>query len=148
MRYIHTVIHEALDQAVKNGLVACNVSEATVLPAEEKKEISPLTREQVDCLLTAVKDDRLYPAILLEVATGLRRGELLALRWQDVDLKAGVLSVKQNLVRVRNHGAAPGERKTRLVFQEPKTPQSRRTVSIPEYALTELKRHKARQNQE
>jgi len=97
VRYIHAVINQALRQAVKNQLIACNVSEATVLPSEGKKEIRPLTTDQVAQLLTSIEGDRLYPAILLELATGLRRGELLALRWQDIDLKAGMLTVRQNL---------------------------------------------------
>ncbi|MGB9866851.1 MAG: tyrosine-type recombinase/integrase [Bacillota bacterium] len=146
VRYIHAVIHQALRQAVKNQLVGRNVAEATTLPAEERKEIHPLTLEQVNQLLASIQQDRLYPAILLELATGLRRGELLALRWQDVDLRAGTLTVRRNLVRIRNHDG--GGAKTRLVFQEPKTPQSRRTIPIPEDVVAELKRHKARQNQE
>lgn len=100
VRYIHAVLHGAMEQAMKNQLVIRNVSEATVLPKEKKKEIRPLTLEQVNQLLTAIRQDRLFPAILLELGTGLRRGELLALRWQDVDLQTGVLHVRQTLVRV------------------------------------------------
>jgi len=114
----------------------------------KKKEIHPLTLEQLSQLFSAIEQDRLFPAIYLELNTVLRRGELLALRWQDVDLKAGTLTVKQGLVRVRNHGAKEGEKKTRLIFQEPKTATSRRIIPIPDNALAELKRWKARQNQE
>lgn len=148
VRYIHAVMHQALEQAVKNGLLVRNVSEATTLPRQVKKEIHPLTLDQVRRLFQAMEEDRLFPAIYLELATGLRRGELLGLRWQDVDLKAGTLTVRQELVRIRNHDAQEGERKTRLIFQEPKTATSRRTIPIPEDALAELKRWKARQNEE
>lgn len=148
VRYIHAVIHQALKQAVRNQLVVRNVAEATTLPRQQKKEIHPLTLEQVKQLFAAVEQDRLFPAIYLELSTGLRRGELLGLRWQDVDLKAGTLTVKQGLVRIRNHEAHGDERKTRLIFQEPKTASSRRTIPLPEDALAELRRWKARQNQE
>lgn len=142
---IHVVIHGALEQAIKNQLVLRNASVATVRPREAKKEIQPLSLDQVSQLLAVIREDRPYPAILLEFSTGLRRGELLALRWQDVDLQAGLLHVRQNLVRVSNQ---TGDRKTRIIFQEPKTPQSRRTIPLPEDILEELKRHKARQAQE
>lgn len=148
VRYIHAIMHQALEQAVKNQLVGRNVSKATTLPAMHKKEIRTLDLDQVVRLFTAIEGDRLFPAVYLEINTGLRRGELLGLRWRDVDLKAGTLTVRQELVRVRNHDAKEGERKTLLVFQEPKTPSSRRTIPIPESALAELKRWKARQNQE
>ena len=99
-------------------------------------------------LLPAIAQDRLFAAIFLAFRTGLRRGELLALRWKDIDLKAGVLHVRQTLVRVTNHGARADEGRTRLMFQEPRTPQSRRTVPIPEECLAALKQHKARQTEQ
>lgn len=148
IRQIHIVLHGALKQAIKNQLVVRNVSEATILPKVANKEIQPLTLDEVNRLLAVIKEDRLYPAILLEFGTGLRRGELLALRWQDVDLQAGLLYVRQSLVRVGNHTATGDDRKTRLIFQEPKTPQSRRTIPLAEDILEEIKRHKARVAQE
>lgn len=148
VRYIHAVIHQALEQAVKNQLVVRNVSEATTLPMPKKKEIRPLTLDQVKRLFQAVEEERLFPAIYLELNTGLRRGELLALRWRDIDLKVGTLSVRQGLVRVGNRDAKEGEPRTKLIFQEPKTAPSRRTIPIPEDALAELKRWRAKQAQE
>lgn len=145
IRLIHTVIHATLKQAIRNQLIIHNVSEATTLPKEKKKEIKPLTLEQVNQLLTAIKGDRLYPAILLEFNTGLRRGELLALRWQDMDLQGGVLHVKQNLVQIRNQ---IGDKKTRLIFQEPKTQQSKRAIPLSQAVIEEIWRHKSRQSQE
>ncbi len=70
--------------------------------------------------------------------TGLRRGELLGLRWEDVDLAAGTLSVEQQLVLVKG----------RMEFQRPKTALSRRTVSVPASVVKELRAHRARQAQE
>lgn len=84
--------------------------------------------------------------MFLEFGTGLRRGEILAARWSDVDLDTGVLHVRQALSRVRNRGN--GTRKTHLEFHEPKTDSSRRTIPIPSDIIEELRHHKSRQAQE
>jgi integrase len=73
---------------------------------------------------------------------------VLGLRWKDVDVKTGTLQVKQTLVRVTNHHMPKGEGRTQLIFQEPKTSPSRRTIPIPEECLAALKQHKARQAEE
>ena len=148
VRYLHAVLHGALQQALKNQLVVRNVTEAARRPGEVKREILPLTLPQVDQLLTAIERDRHFVAVFLELGTGLRRGELLALRWQDIDLDAELLHVRQTLVRVRNHEATESDRRTALVFLKPKTLPSRRTIPIPQDIIVELKAHKARQAQE
>jgi integrase len=146
--YLHTIVHGALKQALKNQLVTRNVSEATTLPGGKTRKMRPLSLEEVHQFLAAVKDDPLFPAMFLELGTGVRRGELLGLRWYNLALDVGVLHVRQTLVRVGNHDAAEGDRKTQLIFQEPKTEQSRRTIPIPEEIIEVLKRYKARQAQE
>jgi integrase len=95
-----------------------------------------------------IAQDRLFAAIFLGFGTGLRRGEVLALRWKDVDVKTDTLQVRQTLVRVTNHHVPKGDSRTRLLFQEPKTSQSRRTIPIPEECLAALKQRKARQAEE
>jgi integrase len=146
VRYIHAVLHGALKQAVRNNLLARNVTEATTRPKEEKKEIRPLSQEEARQFLSVVEGDRLSAAFLLALGTGLRLGELLALRWDDLDLKAGTLTVRRGLCRV--YDQEDGERKTRLVFQEPKSARSRRTIPMPSNILAALKKHKIRQNEE
>ena len=149
VRYCHVVLCGALAQAEKNQLIVRNVSTLTELPRATRQEMHSLTLDQVTAkLLPAITPDRLFAAIFLAFGTGLRRGELLALRWKDVDLKAGILHVRQTLVRVTNHGATAGEGRTRLLMHEPKTQHSRRTVPIPEACLTALQQHKARQAEE
>jgi integrase len=149
VRYLHTLLYGALTQAEKNQLVSRNVATLTEPPRKERKEMQTLTLQQVaNHLFPTVGDDRLFAAVFLAFGAGLRRGELLALRWQDVDLNASVLHVRQTLVRVKNHKANEGEGKTRLDFQEPKTAYSRRTVPIPEQCLVALKRHKVHQAEE
>jgi integrase len=149
VRYCHTLLYGALAQAEKNQLIVRNVSKLTELPRAVWKEMRILTLDQVTVkLLPAITQDRLFAAIFLALGTGLRRGELLALRWKDVDLKAGTMQVRQTLVRVKNHHAPAGEGKTRLLMQEPKTQHSRRTVPIPEECLRALKQHRAQQAEE
>ena len=122
VRYCHTILHGALAQAEKHQLIARNVSKLTELPREVRKEMHTLTLDQVaGKLLPAIAQDRLFAAIFLAFGTGLRRGELLALRWKDVDVKTGTWQVRQTLVRVTDHTATEGEGRTRLLFQEPKT---------------------------
>jgi integrase len=99
-------------------------------------------------LMSALRDDRLYAAFLTFFMTGLRRGELLGLRWRDVDADTEVLYVRQILVRIYNRDATDQGGKTRLDFHEPKTEASRRAVPIPEACLVALRQHRARQAEE
>lgn len=149
VRYCHTLLHGALTQATKNQLVARNVATLVEPPRKERKEMQTLKREQVaNELLTAIEHDRLGSGILLLFWTGVRRGELLGLRWQDTDFENAVLHIRQTLGRERIHDAKPGDPKTRLVFQEPKTEKSRRTIPIPRTCLMALHRHKEAQAEE
>lgn len=142
---MHQVISGALKQAVKEQLITRNVADAVELPKLRYKEIRPLTLEEVKRFLEAARSHRLYTAFLVELGTGLRRGELLALRWDDVNLETGVIRVRQTLSRIQKQN---GPRKTELVFQEPKTKQARRSIPLPGDILKELRAHKARQAQE
>lgn len=126
-------------------MIVRNVCRLIEPPRQVRKEIQTLTLEQITTkLLPAIKEERFSTAIHLAFMTGLRRGELLGLRWQDVDFSAGILHVRQAMIRVKNHDAG----RTYLAFHEPKTPQSRRSVPLTEASVTELKRHKIRQTEE
>src|SRR5690606_28491925 len=89
-------------------------------------------------LLDAAKGTRLYVPILVAVTTGLRRGELLALRWRDLDFDSGTLTVRQSLEQTRDG----------LRFKQPKTSKSRRTVALSPITVDALRRHKAEQAKE
>jgi integrase len=132
---IHTDLHKALKQAVRWGLVPRNVTEAVQAPRPAKKEIQPLTPEQSRALLYAAREDQLEAFYVLAITTGLRRGELLGLRWQDVDLERGKLQVRQQLVRTKKDG---------LTFTSPKGDKSR-SVRLTRNAAEALKRHRKRQ---
>jgi integrase len=98
IRLHHVILSNALAQAEKNQLVVRNVCRLVELPRQTHREMSTLTVEQVTTQLwPALQDDRLYAAYLTLFMVGLRRSELLGLRWQDIDLTAGVLHVRQTV---------------------------------------------------
>lgn len=134
VKFIHTIMNQMLTQAKSWGLVGTNIAEVVAVPKEVKKPFEVLTQEQVNHFLDVVKTDRLYPLYVVLLSTGLRRGEALGLKWENVDLENGVLSVKGIITNVRG----------KTTYGEPKTPASRRLVGIPEYTrklLIELKRN-------
>lgn len=136
--YIRSVLRRALTHAVRWGLVSRNAaSQAEPLP-QAKPKISPFTPDQASRLIECAQTHRLCAAFELALATGLRRGELLGLRWKDVDMDAGALTVRVTLQRVNGQAA----------WLEPKTEASQRTVALPASLIARLRSHKAAQNAE
>lgn len=133
----HRVLREALQQAVKWQLVLRNVADAVDPPRPERKEMQSLDEKQTAALLQKARGTRMYLPILLAVTTGLRRGELLALRWSDVDLDSAKLAVCRSLQATKTQG---------LIFREPKTQRSRRVVSLMPITVDALKKHKREQD--
>lgn len=131
----HGILHRALDQAVKWGMLTRNVCDAVDAPRPNNPEMRTWTAEQARVFLAATADDELAAFWRLALYTGMRRGELLALRWADVDFERGTLSVRRTLTR--------GE--SGLVFGEPKSSAGRRSVAIPEPVVATLRTHRARQ---
>jgi Site-specific recombinase XerD len=156
VRYIHNLVHESLDQAIKNQLIARNVSEATTLPRQEKKEIRVLSVEEQRRFTEVLENDPWGSAIKLDLASGLRLGELLALKWKDIDFEEGVIRVRSSLARVKvfenENNPVPSSntkrKETTLIFQEPKTKSGKRNIPIPDNILKELKEHLERQENE
>ncbi len=144
IRNIHVILHEALDQAMRNNLVVRNVSEATTLPKQEKKEMRVLTPEEQNKFMSVLAKDKAGMIFKLDLATGMRRGELLALKWKDLDLKEGILKVNGSLSRTKvNFDKESAEKKTAIIIQEPKTKKGKRTIPLFSSIVTELKEHKA-----
>ena len=135
--YIHGVIRQALQQAMKEQLIVRNVADVVNKPRCTRHEISPLTPEQMQDFLRTAETHPYYPAFLLEWATGLRRGELLGLRWQDIDFSGKRVNVRQSLIRTSKG----------LQISEPKTMKSRRTVPIPQQVLDVLQVYKHNQDE-
>jgi len=138
VRHLHSVIHHALKDGVRWGLIAHNVADLVTPPRIQRREMQTLSPEEARRFLEAAAGDRLEALYTLAITTGMRQGELLALRWQDVDLEAGTVQVRGTLQRT-----AAG-----LVVQEPKTRTSRRLVALTGAAVAALRRHKARQLEE
>jgi integrase len=135
---IHVVLHKALDQAVKWNLIPRNVTEAVNAPRPAPKEMRPLTPDEARKLLETARGDSMEALYVLAVHTGIRQGELLGLKWEDVDLEGGVVRIRHTLTRNRG----------RLLLGEPKTKKSRRTVRLTETAAQTLREHLERQLEE
>ena len=117
VQIIHTVLRKALQQSVRDDVLPRNVCDAVKAPRKVKKEMRPLTPEQARTFLEAARGDRLEALYILAVTAGLREGELLGLRWEDVDLEGGVLRVRRQLTRTKDglSFTAPKRGKTRVV---------------------------------
>jgi integrase len=137
VRLMHGILHKALEQAVRWGIVPRNVCNATTPPKPNPEEIRPLDAEQARRLLEASCGNRLEALYVLAVTAGLRIGELLGLKWEDIDLDAETLHVR----RTRSQGKAGP------TFTTPKNGKGR-SIRLTGRAVEALKAHKAAQNAE
>jgi integrase len=135
---IHRVLHKGLRQAVMWNLIPRNPADSVKAPTPTPKEMHPLSAQEARRLLEAARGDRLEALYVLAVHTGMRRGELLGLKWGDVDLENATVRVRRTLTR---NG-------TGHVLREPKTKKSRRTVRITPQAVEALNGHRAKQSEE
>jgi integrase len=138
VRAIHVTAHKALRDAVKDNLLVRNPTDDAAVPAKVRSSTPSWNAEQVGQFLASVKGQRLHPAFQTLATTGLRRSEVLGLRWADVDLEAGTLAVRQ-VVSLDRY---------RPFLAEPKTPRSRRVVALDPGTVTVLKAHRKAQLEE
>lgn len=144
---IHATLRRALNQAVRWGLVTRNVAKLVDLPKLEQPEIEPLKPDEARALLDAVAEDRLEGLYSVSLAMGLRQGEALGLRWQDIDLERRQLRVRHQLQRhPRGNNVIQLDENRGLV--PTKTHRSRRALLIPETLVAKMKAHRARQARE
>jgi len=138
--HIHLLLHEALDRAVKWGMVARNVADAVDPPRPEVRRSIVWTPEDVWAFLSANEEAeaRYYAAFVLAVMTGMRKGEILGLRWSEIDWDSAVVRINQTLTWTKQ---GP-------ILQEPKTDRSRRSVALSPETIVALRRHHALQAQE
>jgi integrase len=134
IKTMHHILRCALETAVKQGRLSKNPCAAVETPRMERREMSILSAADLIALIDAARGTRLHAPILIAVCTGMRRGEVLALRWQDVDLDRGILRVSRSLEQTTG----------RLRWKEPKTGRAR-AITIPQLLVDELRRHRGRQ---
>lgn len=128
----HRLLHKALEDAVKWQIIAINPVKAVNAPKPEKKKFNVLSKEYVHLLLENVKDHQYYAPIFLGINTGMRRGEILGIRWEDIDFDNYLISVNQTIQRQKGKG---------IVFKPTtKTDGSRRTVAISDSVVFMLKK--------
>lgn len=134
--HIHRVLHRALRDAVRWGLVARNVCDAVDPPKVPHQEMKALSPDEARRLLGAAQDDPLEALYILAITTGMRQGELLALKWADFDPATGRLSVCRTVRWITGRGC---------VEWEPKSTRSRRNIHLAPMAVATLQRHRKRQ---
>lgn len=137
---IHTVLHKALGQAVQWDLIPRNPAAAVKAPRPVSEEMRPLSAEEARRLLDAARGDRLEALYVLAVTTGMRRGELLGLKWSDIDLQDARLGIRRTLTRVDN-----GKRHS---LGDTKNKKGRRTVRLTPQAVDVLRSHLEQQLRE
>jgi integrase len=135
-RYIHVILKSALARAVEQQSLARNPADifSKRLPKIERKELTTLAVEQSAHLLASIKDAHIYWPVLLALTTGMRRGEIFALRWKNVELDRGALRVMESLEQT----------KAGLRFKAPKTDRTR-AIALPAFVIDELRRLKREQ---
>lgn len=135
----HRVLREALQHAVRWQLIGRNPADATEPPRSARHEIPALTAGDAQRLLEAAEATSHGSLVYVAIMTGLRRGELLGLRWQDLDLDTGSLYVRQALQRLGGQG---------ITFRAPKTRGSGRAVALSPDTVRRLRQHRQRQLEE
>ena len=132
IRYHHAVLHVALKTAVKWNLVSRNVADAVDPPRVRRVEMRTWDEESINRFLLAAKSTPYYALFYTAIFTGMRRSEILALRWQDVDFILGQVYVHRSIHRLKDGS---------YVFTEPKSAKGRRTIALPPSAILVLRNH-------
>jgi len=135
---LHAMLHKALEDALRWNLVARNVCDAVTPPRRDRYEIQPFSIEQAQRFLSAAKGHSLEALFVLAVSTGMRRGELLAVKWQDIDFSTCTLHVRRIFTRSKGN---------RYIEAEPKTEKSRRSIVLPALVVDLLSQQRMKQAQ-
>lgn len=135
VRLLHAMLHKAFDYAVRVDLLARNICDNVSLPRVEKRETRALSLEQALRLIETVRGHRMEALFVLALVTGMRRGEIVGLKWSDVNLAEGVISVQRSLVELKGG----------IIESKPKSTRGYRSILLPPFALEDLKKHRERQ---
>ena len=133
VRMCHASCRSALEKAVQDGLIRTNPASGCKLPPKKAREMQVLNRDELQRLLIQAREEGYYELFLLELATGLRLGELMALQWDDLNFKTGVLTINKQVYEVKGQ----------LILNQPKTKASIRKLVLPRALLAVLKEYKA-----
>lgn len=136
IRQMHNLLNQAFDQAVRWSLVKVNPVKNAKPPKVKSEEKITWTVDEVNRFLNLIKDSSMEIPYLLAIFTGMRRGEVLGLKWDDVDFENKKIRIKRSLCFVSGKG---------LIFKEPKTKKSKRQISISQHVVNVLKKHKQKQ---
>jgi integrase len=136
--HAHRLLHKVIERAVKHNTIGRNVIALVKPPTVEEGEVEVLEPDQVKAILESLQDHSLHPIAVLALATGMRRGELLGLQWQDIDLDAATVRVERSLEETR----------AGLRLKPPKTKRGRRrSIKLPSDAVAVLRAHRVEQRQ-
>jgi len=136
---LHRILSRALKVAMQRGKIARNVCSLVDAPSLRREEVVPFSTTEARALLAAARGLRNEARWSVALALGLRQGEALALRWEDIDLDSGTLTVKRSMQRLVGKG---------LVFDEPKSRAGRRAIKLPNGLRDALRAHRAAQLEE
>ncbi len=138
VRMVHKVLHGALKQAVAWRLLPANPADGVAVPQPVRRELEVWNADQAAAFLAAVDDDPRWGALfLVAIHTGMRRGELLALRWEDIDLERGLVTIRRTMTEdVNGHD---------VIGPAPKTRAGRRPIALAASCVDRLRKHRAQQ---
>ena len=146
VRNINQVISSAMDFAIDQKLIVTNPTDGCALPKLEHREMKTLPTEQLASFLHEARESGVYELYYIELATGLRRGELLGLKWEDIDFSTNTIRIKRTISRISNPDTSPGQPRTILYIRTPKSHSSAREIPIPQYLIAPLAEMKTAKN--
>lgn len=129
VKILHMILHQVFEDAVDEGVILRNPAHKIDLPKTRPREVIPLTEDEMATILAACFGTRLYPVIFCEYGTGLRRSEILALTWDDVDFEQKTITVNKRYVRVGNRN---------VLQRGTKTAASNATIAVPSEVISFL----------
>jgi integrase len=133
---INRILKKALAHAVRMQVINRNPAEFVEVPKQKKYKASVLDEAQVQNMLAVFKETYIYIPVLLAAGLGLRRGEALGLRWQDIDIDNNSIAINQTLLMTKGG----------IVYHDPKTETSKRVIIVPTTIMEELRQHKGKQD--
>lgn len=134
---IHRILRKSLSDAVRWQLVGRNICDAVIPPKRQKKEVQTINEAETAALLDVAAGTPLYLPVLLGIALGARRGEVLALRWSDIDLQAGAVAIRRSIEETRE----------KISFKDTKGGKGR-PIALPVSLVEELRHHKEEQDRQ